>query len=342
MAVSDDDRQLYLVGGLIAAFAVLSYLLVAPFLYYLIGGIVLVYITYPLYRQVAARVGTETGAAVLTILVLLLVAVVPTIFTAQKAILQGQGALAAVGTSTTELVDTSSLEATILEMTGKDVNIEAAVQDAFIDAGRMISGELPGLLSTVFGLAVGLFVMVITMFYLFRQGPAIVDGVRAVIPLQEDREDHLVAELDRMSEAVLLGHLVTAVIQGVLAGIGLWLTGVPDVFFWTFVMVLLGIIPLVGNFLVWGPAAVYLAVLENSLVAGIALAVYGLLIVTVVDNLVRARVVGQRGRIHPLLVIVGVLGGLQMFGVLGVVLGPLVLGFFVSLLRVYRDDFVQA
>ncbi|MFB6294707.1 MAG: AI-2E family transporter [Candidatus Nanohaloarchaea archaeon] len=340
--MSGDDRQLYLIGALIAAFAVLSYLLIAPFLYYIIGGILLVYIAYPLYQRIADQVGTATGAAVLTILLLLLVAVVPTIFTAQKAIVQGQGALAAVGTSTTELIDTSELEAAILEWTGEEVNLEAAVRDAFVDAGRLLSGELPGIISTVFGLVVGLFVMVITMFYLFRQGPEILQGAREVVPLAEEREQHLVDELDRMSQAVLLGHLVTAVIQGVLAGIGLWLTGVPDVFFWTFVMVLLGIIPLLGNFLVWGPAAVWLVVLEGNVVAGVALLVYGVFIVTVVDNVVRARVVGQRGRIHPLLVIVGVLGGLPMFGVLGVVLGPLVLGFFMSLLRVFRDDFVQA
>ncbi|MDY6766066.1 MAG: AI-2E family transporter [Candidatus Nanohaloarchaea archaeon] len=336
------DRQLYLITALIAAAGVLSYLLVAPFIYYVIGAAVLVYIAYPVYRRIAATTGTDTGASVLTILLLLVVAVAPTILMAQQAFVQGQGALASVGTSTTALIDTEALEASILELTGREVDIEQIIRDAFVDAGRAISAELPGIISTVFDLLIGLFIMVITMFYLFREGPTILDQVREIVPLEDAQEEHLVHEIDRMSSAVLLGHLVTAFVQGVLAGIGLWLTGVPDVFFWTFIMILLGVIPLLGNFLVWGPAGVYLILLQGNVVAGVALLLYGIVIVTVIDNLVRARVAGKRGRIHPLLIVFGVVGGLPLFGVLGVVLGPLVLGFFAALLRVYRDDFLQA
>ncbi|MDY6769468.1 MAG: AI-2E family transporter, partial [Candidatus Nanohaloarchaea archaeon] len=339
MAPSDRTRTGFLLG-LIVLFGVLSYMLVAPFLYYLIGAVVLVYIAYPLYTRIAAQVGNESVAAVLALTVLLLVAVVPSIVLTERVITQGQEALVAVGTSSTEYIDTAALEATILEFTGEEVDIEQGIRDAFLEGGRLISGELPGIISTVLEAFIGVFIMAVTMFYLFKRGDVAVQRVRDLVPLPEEQEDTLITELDTMSEAILIGHLLTALLQGILVGAGLWLVGIPDVFFWTFVMVLLGIIPLVGNFLVWAPAGLYLILLQDQVLVGAALLVYGGLVATVGDNLIRARVVGSRGRIHPLVVMVGVIGGLSMFGVLGVVLGPLVLGFFLALLRVYRDDFL--
>lgn len=341
MALEREDMQLYLLAGIIAVFAFLSYLLIAPFLYYIIGAVVLVYISYPAYNWIEARVGSASVASALAIILLLVVAVVPTLFMTERVISQGQQALVAVGSSTTEFIDTDSLEQTILELTGEEVDVEQAIRNAFVEAGRLISGEVPGLISTLFDALVGIFVMGVTMYYLFKEGGSILDASLEVLPMDREREEKLLKEVDRMAEAVLVGHVLTALLQGVVAGIGLWAVGIPNAVFWTFVMVLLGIIPLLGNFLVWGPAGLYLIFMQDQMMAGVALLVYSTVVVGITDNFVRARVVGKRGRIHPLLVMVGVIGGLPVFGILGVVLGPLVLGFLISLTNVYKEDFLK-
>ncbi|MFB6265815.1 MAG: AI-2E family transporter, partial [Candidatus Nanohaloarchaea archaeon] len=211
----------------------------------------------------------------------------------------------------------------------------------FVEAGNLFSARLPGIISTALDAMVGLFVTAFTMYYLFKDGDTMLESVKGMVPLEEDREDHLVEEIDRMSKAILYGHVLVSVVQGIIAGIGLWIFGIPDVIFWTFVMIVLGLIPLIGNFLVWGPAGLYLIFIRSEPLMGAGLLLYSTVILSFTDNIVRAKVVGERGNIHPLVVMVGVIGGIPMFGLLGVVLGPLVLGFFTSLLRVYREDFLQ-
>lgn len=333
--------EMYLLWGLIGIFVILSYLLLAPFIYYLIGAVVLVYISYPLYQRIEDAVRNDSVAAFLAIILLLLVAVIPTLFTAQRVVSQGRSALVGVGTSTTAVIDTAELEQTVLELTGETVDIEKAIRDAFVEAGRIVSGSAPGLISTVFDTLIGISLMGLTMYYLFKEGPALLDRVKELTPLSGEREEKLLTALDEMAEAVLLGHLLTAAAQGIIAGIGLWAVGIPNVVFWTFAMIILGLIPLVGTLPVWGGAALYLVFITGETAAGVGLAIYGLVVVGVTDNLVRAKLVGAHGTIHPLLVIIGVIGGISLFGMLGVVLGPLVLGFLVILLELYKADFAE-
>lgn len=336
--VERERLQMYFFLGLIAVFAILSYMLVAPYVFYLIGAVLLVYIAYPLYEQVEARTD-ERVAAGITILVLLVAAVLPTIWLAGEVVTQGNRALVSVGTQASEFIELDRFETEVARFTGEQVDVERTVREAFVTAGNLVSTELPGIISTVVDALIGVFLMGITMYYLFKDGPALVASVRDLVPLEEYQEGELVDELDRMAEAILVGHLLTAAVQGVVAGAGLYIVGIPNAVFWTFIMIVLGLIPLVGNFLVWGPAGIYL-VATGSPVAGVGLLVYATVTMVALDNLVRARVVGKRSDIHPLLVMIGVIGGLPMFGMLGVVLGPLLLGFFTTLLGVYREDFL--
>ncbi|MDY6776949.1 MAG: AI-2E family transporter [Candidatus Nanohaloarchaea archaeon] len=341
MGLERDDLNTYFFFGLVLVFGVLSYMLVAPYVYYVIGAAILVYISYPLYRELRDLLGNETVSSLLSIIVLIVVAVAPMIYLADQVVAQGQQALRDVGTQATAYLDTASLESTFHRLTGEKVDIDRAVRRSFVEAGNLFSARLPGIISTALDAMVGLFVTAFTMYYLFKDGDTMLESVKGMVPLEEDREDHLVEEIDRMSKAILYGHVLVSVVQGIIAGIGLWIFGIPDVIFWTFVMIVLGLIPLIGNFLVWGPAGLYLIFIRSEPLMGAGLLLYSTVILSFTDNIVRAKVVGERGNIHPLVVMVGVIGGIPMFGLLGVVLGPLVLGFFTSLLRVYREDFLQ-
>ncbi|MFB6077152.1 MAG: AI-2E family transporter, partial [Candidatus Nanohaloarchaea archaeon] len=152
------------------------------------------------------------------------------------------------------------------------LDIDAALRSAFLDAGSLVSGGIPGVITTIIDAFIGVTVMGITMYYLFRDGEDVVTAIRGLIPLPADHEAELVAEFDRMAEGILLGHVMTSALQALVAGIGLYLAGISNVVFWTFVMVILGLIPLIGNVLVWGPAGLYLVFLQGAVVLAVPVA----------------------------------------------------------------------
>ncbi len=340
MALDRETLEPYFLLGLIGIFGILSFLLISPFMFYVLAAIVLVYIADPLHDRVEAVAGNANLAAGLSLLLMLVALVVPTLVLTDMVMQEGENALATVGDRAGDYINTTRAEALYLEVTGDELDVDASIRSAFGQAGTMLSDGIPGLIQTVFDALIGIFVLAVTMFYLFRDGDDLLAAVRHMTPLKPAQKDRLLTELDQMSEAILLGHLLTSTVQAGIAGVGLWLVGIENVVFWTFVMVVLGLIPLIGNFVVWFPAGLFLVFIQNRPVAGIALLAYCGVTLTAADNLVRMKVVSGRSTIHPLLVMIGVIGGLPMFGLLGVVLGPLVLGFFASLLTVYREEFV--
>ncbi len=339
MVEKDLSFQAYFFLFILVFFGIISFLLIVPYLYYIIGGVLLVYLSYPLYEKINKITGFETLSSILVIVVLIIVAVTPTIYLTQEVISQGNQVLESIGKGTVTILDTDFIENIIYQITGDTINIESIIENAFSQAGNILSSELPVILVTFIDIVIGLFITAVTMYYLFKDGENLFLYLKDIIPLKKDIVERLIKEIDKMSEAILLGHFLTAVIQGVIAGLGLWIVGISNVLFWTSIMIVLAIIPIVGSFLVWGPAGLYIIFIQSDPLPGIGLLIYGSIVVGLSDNFIRAYFVGHRGDIHPLIVIIGVIGGVPLFGVLGVILGPLLLGFFTSLLRVYREDF---
>lgn len=340
MALDREALQPYFLLGLIAVFAVLSVQLIMPYIFYILAAIILVYIAHPAYTYLEEELGHAGIASALTLIMLLVVLVVPTIILTDMVIQEGQNALTTVGTRAGDYINTTTVEELYTEVTGEPLDVDTSIRSAFMEAGTILSGGIPGIIQTVLDAMIGVFIMAVTMYYLFKDGDDLFMAVRHMTPLRTEQKDRLVEELDQMSEAILLGHLLTSTVQGIVAGIGLWAVGIDNVVFWTFVMIVLGLIPIIGNFLVWFPAGLYLIFVQDMAVPGLALLLYCGTLLPALDNLIRIKVVERRSTIHPLLVMIGVIGGIPMFGLLGVVLGPLVLGFFASLVTVYREDFV--
>ena len=135
--------------------------------------------------------------------------------------------------------------------------------------------------------------------------------------------------------ASVYGVVVIAVVQGTLGGLMFWVLGLPSPLVWGVVMIVLSTIPMLGTFLVWVPAAIFLAV-TGHLVKALVLTFWGAVVIGMADNLLRPRLVGDRAQMHELLIFFSVLGGLQVFGVLGILLGPVVVAIGLSLLEAFR------
>ncbi|MFB6147859.1 MAG: AI-2E family transporter, partial [Candidatus Nanohaloarchaea archaeon] len=180
--------------------------------------------------------------------------------------------------------------------------------------------------------------MMFLLYYFLKDGREMVVWVKSVLPMDDEVKDSLCEKVDQTTWAVIKSHVLVAIIQGLVAGLGLIVLGIPNSIFWTFVMVVLGFIPLVGTLLVWGPASVYLF-LVNRPVAALALALYGFVVVGMTDNIVRPLAVDRSAELHPAVIIVGVLGGVYLFGAPGLFFGPILLGVFKSVLLVMKNNY---
>jgi len=135
--------------------------------------------------------------------------------------------------------------------------------------------------------------------------------------------------------ASVYGVFTIAIVQGTLGGLAFWILGLPSAIVWGVAMIFLSMIPMLGAFIVWVPAAIYLFA-TGHYVKGVVLVLWGTLVIGMIDNFLRPKLVGGRTKLHELLIFFAVLGGLQVFGVLGIVLGPVVLAITLALVDVFR------
>lgn len=315
-------------ASLVVALGTLSLLILLPFLSYVLAAVLLAFVLFPAHRRFRSEVDERISALGLvsaTVLVTLLplLVVLRSVVANLSALPGNPEAFRFLGT----------LETTVTEVTGVDVPLRSVVSgvpeqlvDTLTGFGLNVAGA-----GVHFG--VGVLLLVFLVYYLLVDGAALVAWTKQVTPLPPDVQEELYAEANATTWAVLKGHVFVAVVQGVAAGLGLLATGVPNAGLWTLVMIFLGFLPVVGVPLVWGPAAVYLGVVGRPL-TGVLLVLYGVTLVAVVDDYLRAYLVDRESSMHAATILVGVLGAVYAFGAMGLFLGPVVLGLFKSTVEV--------
>jgi predicted PurR-regulated permease PerM len=186
-----------------------------------------------------------------------------------------------------------------------------------------------------------LFVMLYAMYFFLVGGRVTLDRIIAVIPLDEDTSRALVAQFVSVTRAVLKGSLIIGMIQGVMAGGAFWIAGIQGWAFWTTIMIVMSVIPAIGSALVWIPAVIYL-LLNGDVMAGVLLAIWCAAVVGSVDNFLRPILIGRDTKMPDLLVLVGTLGGIFLFGALGFILGPIVAALFLAVWDLYGAEVREA
>jgi predicted PurR-regulated permease PerM len=185
-------------------------------------------------------------------------------------------------------------------------------------------------------LVVKYLLMLLTLFFVFRDGDAFYHWVRGTIPWPEAQQALVFERLAATVTAVTYGIGITAIVQGILAGTAYWILGVPFPAFWGLLTSVVAPIPVGGTGLVWAPAGVYL-ILAESWVRGVVLLAWGALVVSTFDNVLKTLLISERTRLPPLLLFFAILGGLKAYGVLGIFLGPLLLSFVITAVTLYRE-----
>ena len=183
-----------------------------------------------------------------------------------------------------------------------------------------------------------LFVMLYSMYFFLLDGPAILARILYFTPLDEDDERKLIGQFVSVTRATIKGSILVGLLQGGLAGAAFFILQIPGAAFWSTVMAVLSVIPLLGSGIVWVPTSVIL-VSTGRVLAGVGLALWGILVVGTIDNFLRPRLVGRDTKMHDLLVLLSTFGGLAMFGLVGFIVGPIVAALFLTAWDLYGAEF---
>lgn len=184
----------------------------------------------------------------------------------------------------------------------------------------------------------GIIIFVVTIYFLFADGPQIAKQLMALSPMEDRYEEKLLAEFSLVARGVVSGSIVAALAQGLLAGVGFRIAGLQSIFLLTAVTALTAMIPFVGASMVWLPASLWLIFIDDRPTAGIVLMIYGAGVISTIDNLIKPWVLHDRAAMHPLAALIGVLGGIQALGLLGVFVGPMVVAFLQTLLGLLHRE----
>lgn len=309
-------------AGLALVSVALAALVVLPYLQYVLLAVVLAYVLAPLQARLAPLVGRTTAALALVVAAVLTI-LLPLVYVLALAIAEGIELVAAIQEGD---LDVAAVEAR-LARDGVEVDLGTTWETYREPIQTGVQGVASGAIDVVGGLPnvlIGLTVTTFVLFALLRDGPALVAWTESLLPVRRAVTREFLTQLDRLMWASVVGNAVVAGIQAVAVGVILVLLGVPAATFLTVATFLAALLPLVGAFAVWFPAAVYLFLI-GDVVGAVVLLVYGS-IVSASDNYLRPMLIGRGSELGAATVVVGIFGGVAVFGVVGLFIGPVVLG----------------
>ncbi len=193
-------------------------------------------------------------------------------------------------------------------------------------------------LAVVGKLLLGAAIMMIGFYFFLVDGPSMLETFKGLSPIDDEHEEELVAEFEQVTRAVVVATLLSAAVQGLLAGIGFYFAGLESVFLLMVLSGVLAMVPFVGAASVWMPCSMYLYFVEDRMFAAVALAIYGTAVISMADNVIKPMVLHGQSKLHPLLAFLSVIGGVSALGPIGILIGPMVVAFLQTLLRILRRE----
>jgi len=330
-------RPRFVLVVLIGLLLALSVAFVLPFLDYFLLALLLAYVLRPVQRRLAGYLGARIAAS-LVVLLAAVTLVVPTVLVMRTAFLEGRNLVEQVRAGEISL---DGIEASLSELTGIDIQLEAWLSDAVQNLGIDALGDVVSIVGTVAHVVIGIGLTLFLLYYFLKDADSFLDWLAERLPLRDHVRRELFEETRNITRAVLVGHVLVAVIQGLIAGVGLFVLQVPNAALWTVVMVVMAILPIVGSFVIWGPAAGWLLLVGRP-VAAAALLVYGTIVVGISDDYLRPIVVDHYARVNPAVIIIGVFGGIYVIGFMGIFFGPIVVGTLRAAIDVYDREVTDA
>jgi len=335
----------------LALFLVSAFLLgrlLLPFVSVIILGAVVTGIFNPVYIFLRRKIN-PTFSSLLTCALVFFILFIPTLFfvgilskEAYGLYLMGKGAV--ISDQVKSILETSTILEKInlflsnfnIEITGTELN--KGISELGKVVGLFLYQQASSIASNVLNFFVYFFFMLLVIYYLLIDGDRLVSFIIDLSPLPQEQDEKLIQKFKDMAGAILIGNGLCGMIQGVAGGLVFSLFGLKSAFLWGVIMGLLAFLPIIGVGAVFIPAAVFL-IFKGRIAVGIFFIVFYVLLSGGVEYLLKPKLVGKRVKMHPLLVFLSIIGGLQVFGILGIIYGPLVTTAFLTLTDIYYTSY---
>lgn len=328
----------------------LLYTIVAPFFTTIVVSSLLTILFYGTYKKIRSVVKFSKLASILTCLLVIFLIVIPFTGFLIMLIREGVGMYETISAKIAsgdfdflfkwesggwfydlkiKLMPIINLDT--IDFKGMVVDTARSVSAYIVDIGAVVAKNIGSIM-------LGFIIMLFSMYYLFKDGESLVEKLTVLSPLPRRYEDEIVKKLKQTVKAIAFGVFLTAIIQGIVAGIGYTIAGIPNPVFWATATALFSLIPLVGTASIWVPASIIFLVIGDYS-SGIFLIAWGIFAVGTVDNLVAPYLIGSRAQTYPLLTFFVILGGVWTFGLQGLIFGPIVMILLITLLHIYELEY---
>ena len=230
------------------------------------------------------------------------------------------------------------------KLTGIEVNPETLEQLATAlgkNVGLFLSKQLRSMASNLLNFLIHFFLMMLIVYYLFRDGERLKNYISELLPFPIEQQELVVRKFREMARAVIVGNGLNGIIQGIIGGFGFYLFGLGSPFLWGTVIGFLAFLPFIGASIVYIPAFIILLV-QGQTGTAIGYLIYNGVYSLVMEYLFKPRMIGKGMRMNSLLVFMGILGGIKLFGILGIIYGPLIMTIFITLAELYRLEYKEA
>ncbi len=334
MNFTDKDLKRFMVLAIVLFLIVTGFFLVKPILLSIIGGLILAYIFYPVYTFILKYLRERNTVAALVSIIAVLIIFIPLWFIVPIMINQTfeisvaaqnfevQGAIQQIFPSASEkfVIQTSLAIKNAISETTKSI-LQGLIDQSFNN------------LSTIF---LKIFIVAIVFFFALRDADHLGEFMSSISPLNKIQEALMVKHFKDITDSLIYGNIIVGILQGLMAGLGFFLFGIPNTLFLTVVAIIFGIIPVLGPILVWGPLTLYLLASGETTIA-ILFLIYNAILVSGFENVLRPYIVSRKSNVPTSIVFIGMVGGTFLFGFIGLIIGPLLLAYILELLRAYRN-----
>lgn len=342
----------FLLACLLVAFAYMVYIL-SPFLTVIFVAAVLTITFYPLYEWVLKFMPNwRRISSLITCFIVVLLTIAPLTFFSLLLTSEATDAYEVVRSN----VESGTFDNYLLWEDGgaiydvlkkvdsvvdlREINLKDSIVNWAQDLSGFLASQVTYLVAGISSLLMNFFIMVFSMFYFFKDGKKLVEKAGIISPLPSVYEEELFKKVKDMVKAIMVGVFLTAIVQGLVGGIGFAIVGISSPVFWAAAMAILSLVPLVGTAVVWLPAALVLLIM-GLYGKALFILIWGVFFIGSVDNLLRPYLIGGKARTYPLLTFFVILGGIFTMGFKGIIVGPLVLMVLMSFLHIYEAEYYK-
>ncbi len=206
--------------------------------------------------------------------------------------------------------------------------------------GLFLYKQISSMASNLLNFLIHFFLMTLIIYYLFRDGERLKDYLTELIPVPKKQLDKVIGKFREVGKAIIVGNGLSGIIQGILGGLGFFFFGLSSPFLWGTIIAFMAFLPIIGASIVFLPATLFL-IFRGEVGLGIAFLIYNLFYSSAMEYLIKPRLIGKGMQMNSLLVFIGVIGGMNLFGILGIVYGPLIITIFLTLAEIYRVEYKE-